>query len=650
MLPKYKNMPKAKRFEEGVRLHLAEGYSQGEAAKAVGVSRQQLNLHCQKARKAQEERVAAAKERMASGGGALGLNERRRVPPFEEFERMYFGHLECPDCGVRHDMPGFHKEIVDALESDARRILVNIPPYHAKSTLVTVKHTVYDIVRNPNVRTIVVSKSEPMANRFVSAVANILTNPDLYIGANHDLIADWGPFRKTEGRGDQKWSAGSFFVAGRVSAEKDPTVLALGVGQQIYGARADKIKFDDIATLENSRNPERIAALLEWIDKEALSRIGKSGKAIWVGTRVSAGDIYSILGNRNGYRVVRYPCIVDDSSELTLWPEHFPYEQALIHRSEMKPADFQLIYQNVDVPGLGASFTPEMIDACKDQQRVVGHFEPHWRLIAGLDPAGGNKDSGFTAMTLVGVDPGTGMRYVIDQTAVKSMKAPEMKAQILEWSDRYPLSEWRVEVNGVQSQLVQYDRELVAKLAQRGVRVVPHTTHRNKWDPQFGVESMAPLFEAQLVSIPWGNAPSARVMQPLLEELVGFPMAVTQDRVMSLWFTHIGAKEFMERQTMPLFDRRMRVPKRIARNRRVVDFDRREVRNVPLRTQQPGRVSAMRGYRRNVFASPGDAVREFEFDPGTPVPVNVDPAIWAERDRSRDDGDGDAEGSAGLPA
>src|SRR5690606_35035808 len=135
-------------------------------------------------------------------------------------------------------------------------------------------------------------------------------------------------------------------------------------------------------------------------NKEALSRIGKRGQAIWAGTRVAAGDIYSVLMRRPGYEVIRYPALISDDDRLVLWPEHFPYEQVLIHRSEMSPADFQLVYQNVDVPGLNASFTEEMLEQAKDRSRELGHWDQGWRLIAGLDPAGANKGSGFTAKVL----------------------------------------------------------------------------------------------------------------------------------------------------------------------------------------------------------------------------------------------------------
>lgn len=626
-LKKYETWSKDRRYKAAISKVLNDGWTQSDAATEYGISRQHLSGRLKGEREKRAERVEQAKAQAAVG--PLGINEKRRIGTFTEFVDRYLGGWTCPDCGVHHDVPGFHHEIADAVTGDFRRVLINMPPYHSKSTLVTVWHTVYDICRDPNLRTLLVSKSLPFARTFMHSISEMLTNPELY-GDGPNPILDWGPFKSD---GQSTWSSEQIYVAGRTTAEKDPTVAALGVGQQIYGRRADVLKFDDVATLDNQRNPDRVAGMLEWFDKEALSRIGKSGRAIWIGTRVNPGDVYSQLATRAGYKVLRYPCILDDETEQTLWPEHFPYDQALVHRSEMRPADFQLIYQQVDIPGVGASFTQDMIDMCKDTSRVRGHYDSTWRLFAGLDPAGGNKGSGFTAFTLIGVDPMTGKRYLVDSLAVKSMKAPQMKDQILDWTDRYPLFEWRVESNGVQSQIVQYDMELVQHLAKRGVRVVPHHTHGNKWDPQFGVESLAPLMETGLVSIPWGNAQSTQAFQPLIEELIAFPMGAVTDRVMSLWFADLGCRELLNRAHLPMFHERMKVPNRVKRRRRVVDFQNQEVRGIALRDQRPGHMTRGQwGYRRQTvgMAEPHGSVEEYDVADG-PQPTNIDPTIWQER-------------------
>lgn len=581
--PKYASWSKARRFEAAVKKCVHEKWTQVEAAREFGVSRQQLNPKVQKYRAEHDARVEAIRQEsagpMASALSPLGLNERRRLPgTFQEFDDWYFGHWQCPDCGKNHKREPFHDDIIEAVLGDYRRTVINVPPYHAKTTYGTIKTTAYRVCQNPNVRRILISKSQTFAGTFLQSLDQLFTNHELYL-PGRNLIDDFGPF-KPDGA-QSIWNNRQIYVAGRVTAEKDPTVQVLGVGNQIYGRRADEIIADDCADTENQRNPEQVLKMMEWFDKMVSTRVGKSGKLVWIGTRVHAGDIYSILKLRQGYRVVTLPCILDDSTESVLWPDHFPYSQAMVHRAEMSAADFQLVFQNVDIPGLSASFPPEMIEECKDHSRVVGHFDPQWRLIAGLDPAA----SGYTAFTLLGIDLRTGNRFLVDQVAVKGMRAPQMRDQIFDWTERYPIYEWRVEANGLQAQIVQYNEEIIKHLALRGVRVVPHFTGSNKWDPQFGVESTAPLFATGMMSIPWGNQTSAQTFQPFIEQLVAFPMGVVNDRVMSFWFADLGCRDHLKRGHLPLFNERMRVPRRVRARRHIVDFYANEVRPLPVSEQ-----------------------------------------------------------------
>jgi hypothetical protein len=632
-----KNWSRQRRFDEAVRKVVYEHWTQAKAAEWYGVSRPRLNEKIRDYRAKLETAAdavggtgALAEQVVDAARGPLGLQERRRIPPFEEFDRMYFGRWVCPDCHVHHATPEFHREIAEVCQNDDTRVLINVPPYHSKSTNVTVKDTVYDICRDPNLRTIIISKSLPFARTFLQSIDQLLTNPELYAGGPN-LIEDWGPFRP---QGESIWNRDAIYVAGRTTAEKDGTVQVLGVGGQVYGRRADKIKLDDCATLENQKNPARVAEMVEWVDKEVASRIGRSGKLIWVGTRVHPGDVYSLIGGRPGYRVLRYPAIIGEGADgaQMLWGDHFTYDMALQRRTEMSDAAFQLIYQNVDVPGLGASFTAEMLDGCKDTSRVVGQYDPSWRLIAGLDLAGGTKDSGYTAGVLWGVDLRTGKRFLVDIFNVKSMRSPALKQQILDWSDQYPIYAWRVEANGLQSQIVQYDIELVRELATRGIRLEAHSTQKNKWDPQFGVESMAPLYSAEMVSLPWGNAPSARVSQQLVDQLVVFPMGMVSDVVMAHWFADLGCRDLMRRAHLPMFNERMKVPERVRRRRITVDFGSQEVRRIPLSEQRGGsHVGAgAAGYRRLMVgrakpqAEAHEPTPEPDLTPFTNVPGNVE--------------------------
>lgn len=586
MLPKYRGWLVSERMAEAVRLVLEEGVSQSEAARRCGVSRARVNVNAREARELAEERearVLAARAEKAGEhapsspeGAQEFVTEARRVGSFRDFNARYFGNEICPDCGVHHETPEFHGQVMDLLEDRSRRLkLINMAPYHAKSTTATMKSTLYEICRDPSSRTAIISRAGDLAEAFLYQIKQHLTDPDLYIGAAGNLIEDWGPFHNPN-----SWAANQIYIAGRSGAQKEPTVSTYGFGKQIYGRRFDRMIFDDVADLENHNTPESIAKMYKKIWQEYATRVGKTGQLVFVGTRVVAGDIYSMLDDVEGMNVLRFPCVLDEEQQLTLWPEHYPFSAAREQRNAMSEADFQLVYQNVDLPGHGASFTQEAMDRSHDNDRFIGQYEHNWGLVLGLDPAGANAQAGYTAMVLMGVDLVTGRRHLVDLLNVKQMKAPQVIAQILEWAERYPLRELRVEVNGLQAQLYQYNNELQSGLSNRGVRITPHITHKgNKWDPQFGVEAMASLYHNQNISTPWADANSRSKFRELEQQLLQFPMGKVSDLVMAMWFAELGCRELFQRTTLPMFDSRMRVPNRIKRRRGVIDFGNSKVRS-----------------------------------------------------------------------
>ena len=66
---------------------------------------------------------------------------------------------------------------------------------------------------------------------------------------------------------------------------------------------------------------------------------------------------------------------------------------------------------------------------------------------------------------------------------------------------------------------------------------IQHVTHRNKADPDYGVETLSVLFREGRVRIPWGNAASRIEFKPLADELLRYPDGTTTDLVMSTWFS-----------------------------------------------------------------------------------------------------------------
>src|SRR5687767_8837441 len=122
------------------------------------------------------------------------------------------------------------------------------------------------------------------------------------------------------------------------------------------------------------------------------------------------------------------------------------------------------------MPTTESIFTEEQLKSCHDDDRMLGEVPPGCAVFIGIDPAGAGEQAGFTSLTCYAIHLATGMRYIVDVANVKQMRAYDLKDQIFEWVDRYRPREIIVEANGLQSQLVQYNQDLLVPLAEKGVR------------------------------------------------------------------------------------------------------------------------------------------------------------------------------------
>ena len=153
------------------------------------------------------------------------------------------------------------------------RILVNIPPNHAKSMTITVDYVTWQVARNPNFRVLIVSQTQRLAADFLYAIKQRLTHP-MYADLQSAYAAGVGFNSKTA-----SWQATrvTFGDELRESSEKDPNIEAVGIGGQIYGKRADMIIVDDAVTMSNANDFER---QIKWLTQDVRSRLNPTGKLI----------------------------------------------------------------------------------------------------------------------------------------------------------------------------------------------------------------------------------------------------------------------------------------------------------------------------------------------------------------------------------
>ena len=459
-----------------------------------------------------------------------------------------------------------------------RRLLVNVPPEHAKSTVITVNYCVYRIAMDPNVKITIVSKTQERAKEYLYSIKQRLSHERWA-----KMQSVYGPAGGWKDDADT-WKADRIYIA-RDSTEKDPTVQALGIGGQITGARSNLIILDDVVTTSNAHEWEK---QLLWLQRDVITRLGDHGKLLVIGTRIAPNDLYREIRNGEHWTSGKTPFtymsmpaaleVYDDPEKwVTLWPKsHIPWEGAdeniqpdadglypkwdgpalFRRRSEVSASAWALVYQQQDVQE-DSIFAPACVQGSINGMRKRGPLKPgaaghpkeqgQWYTIMGLDPA----MSGNTAAVVMTVDRRTKKRYILDVENMSDPTPQKIQTLIESWVTKYRPNELRIEINAHQKAYA-LDEELRTYLASQGVRFASQFTGKNKWDAAFGVAAMSGLFGTMrgnthqndnLMEIP--SQEGSEGIKALIQQLITWTPDTKgkTDCVMALWFCELRARE-----------------------------------------------------------------------------------------------------------
>ena len=563
---------------------VSEGHSPHKAMELVGKKPDTVRIWMLRDKKFAADLVEAKEEAKNNSVKALGIaKDEVTFPQFSEIflnQKAFPHHLDWIDLLEGREPSWLHPSMKYE-PGQQSRLLINVPPEHAKSTVITVNYSTYRIALNPNVRIIVVSKTLLKAREFVYAIKQRLSHPRWL-----KLQTTYGPEGGWKDDSDT-WRVDTVYLGSdaRNSSEKDPTLQALGMGGQIYGARADLIILDDCITTSNAHEFEK---QIDWLQKEVITRLGKNGKLLVVGTRIAAQDFYKELrdpkywsGGKSPFTYMGMPAVLeyDENPKKweTLWPsadipwdgdEDTPDENGLYpkwdgptlarRRGEVTPSTWALVYQQEDVEE-DSIFPPALVQAAIKGTRKRGPLKPgavghpnavEGYTIIGFDPAmAGN--AAFVAVTYNRVDSKI---YVLDCINMSEPNPQKIRAMIEELVLKYKPQEFRVEINAHQK-AYSLDDDLRQWLSSYGVRLEAHFTGKNKWDTNFGVASMSTLFGTirdgkfqnnNAIELP--STSDSEGLKALVQQLITWKANTRgkTDTVMALWFAVIRAREFMQ--------------------------------------------------------------------------------------------------------
>lgn len=221
---------------------------------------------------------------------------------FRNFLYLAWKHLSLPSpTPVQFD-------IADYLQNAPRRAVIQAFRGIGKSWICSA-FVCWNLLRNPNLKFLVVSASKTRADDFSTFTKRLITEMD--------ILKHLAP------RADQRGSNVSFDVA-PAKAAHSPSVKSVGITGQLTGSRADFIISDDCESLNNSLTQSMRDKLTDNV-KEFEAVLSPNGKIIFLGTPQSDMSIYNDLPTR-GYNT-------------RVWTARMP-ENTKVHRYDNKLAPF----------------------------------------------------------------------------------------------------------------------------------------------------------------------------------------------------------------------------------------------------------------------------------------------------------------------
>src|SRR5690606_26991712 len=287
--------------KESVISSIAEGLSVEEACRIAGRAMKTYE-EGRRVDKESARRVDEVREQLKQKDDGKAQVKGRRDISFEEFRREYLGRETYPhqrawiqalEKGeVDPDLPG------EYTRGNPNRLMVNVPPGHSKSTVMTVEYPVYRLCMNPETSIVIVGKTQEKAKKFLYAIKQRLTDPRW--AKLQAAYAPEGGFKKK----GAEWSSTKIYIGSDVtSEEKDPrayvgsvvrpeeqapSVRALGIRGAPQGSRVQLMVLGAAVAALNAHLWE---GQKQWLDAIVQSRL-YNGKLLVIGTRASSKDLY----------------------------------------------------------------------------------------------------------------------------------------------------------------------------------------------------------------------------------------------------------------------------------------------------------------------------------------------------------------------
>lgn len=458
------------------------------------------------------------------------------APDFLEFRERHFAYRSHRTRRWHRAVNSWYaKDAAEKLEQHNRLIMV-LPPGHLKTTLFSIEHSVWSIMRDREWRGLIVQKNQGESRKVVAAVEERLQHDIYHDWAEFLLhqgdeavtcpVCEWGgdvPFKPEAKGAERKWGADGFRVAGRTAGEKDDTFQALGAGSQIQGIRADRIVLDDIQDpMMAIKSPKDANDLLDWFHGVILGRVTDEQQVVVLANFFTPDDFaHKLITEHPDWPVINYSAFTtcpvcevpppedcDHMDERVLAPEFWTAKGLMAKRTEVGEQTWFYTWIQEEGDFLDRTFKREALEAARSEELRLGEVPAGVTdVYIGVDPA--IAASGYCAMVVWGLDRRTKQRYLIDLVNKQGMATwDNVIAQVVELARRYRPRVVVIETNNTQRSLTN-SPELHRQIRSTGARLATYQTvsgtGARSEQTNFDITTIGGLFDGGLVTLPYGG-------------------------------------------------------------------------------------------------------------------------------------------------
>lgn len=429
------------------------------------------------------------------------------------FGTAYLSHYH------KQKTPRFHDEIKSDLLK-YKKIARAAPREHAKSTIVSLEYTLWNICYNKKKFIVLISDTYSQAADLLSAIKDEFEE-------NEKLQMDFPevyplPNIKQSGaifvNGKIRWTEGMILTGNKVK------VVCKGTGSKVRGLRKkenrpDLVILDDCENDELVATPEQRKKLDNWFRRALLPCLDSDkGQLVAIGTILHYDSLLSKLLSKKEYTNFNKKIYKAINNNKSLWEDRWPIQKLMEKKSEVGTYAFQSEYMNEPIDDETSIFKREWID---NNFYSSAPKEP-MDIIMAIDPAISQKETAdyFAICVLGRITNGeyAGDIFVLDIFQDRLIISKQVD-KIVEFARRWNPRTIRVETVAYQEAL----KQLLDNQKQKGIYLPTKEFKPNK-DKIRRAIAISPYVEK-------GNIKFNKNHTELYDELVRFPMATHDDTV-----------------------------------------------------------------------------------------------------------------------